>query len=89
MDCFVAVDSGLLHIAGALEKKLIPLFGPFNPDYRCRYFKNCHVLCGNTCENFCFSHADYCNKLKQKEINPPCLKNIKPEQVERKIREIC
>jgi len=90
MDCVVTVDTGLLHVAGALDKKIVALFGSFNPELRCGYFKDCHVICHNKkiCGKFCFSHKDYCNKIGKERIYPPCLTAIKPEEVERKVREI-
>ena len=90
MDCVVTVDTGLLHVAGALDKNIVALFGSFNPDLRCKYFNNCHVICHNnkTCKSFCFNHRDYCNKTGKERTYPPCSLIIKPEEVERKVREI-
>lgn len=39
-DAVVAPDSGLLHLAGALDKKTIALFGPSSPKSRIGYYKN-------------------------------------------------
>jgi len=102
MDLVVTVDTGVLHVAGALQRPILTLFGSFNPDLRVRYYKNCEVICKNPeiCGKFCFSHGDYCehvfNKLTSSQktvkanwqgVYPPCLTSIKPEEVAKKIYE--
>jgi ADP-heptose:LPS heptosyltransferase len=68
-------DSSVLHIAGALDKKILTLFGPINPRARTSYFKDCTVISGGeTIGCFpCFFNA--CNNAFT------CWKNIKPELV--------
>jgi ADP-heptose:LPS heptosyltransferase len=43
-DGFVALDSGLLHIAGALQKKTVALFGSIKPESRISYYPNAHGI---------------------------------------------
>ncbi len=39
-DAIIAPDSGLLHIAGALDKKIVGVFGSTPPDSRLKYYRN-------------------------------------------------
>ena len=89
MDLMICTDTGLLHVAGALDRKVIALFGPFNPDYRCRYIKDCAILCHTeeVCGGFCFNHADKCNKFNIEKDHPPCM-DIKPEEVFQTVKEM-
>lgn len=104
MDLCVTVDTGVLHVAGALGKPIIALFGSFNPDLRVRYYKNCEVVCKNPriCGKFCFSHGDQCEytykrlatqqrlvKSNWQAIYPPCLTAIKPEEIAKRVKERC
>ena len=102
LDLLVTVDTGVLHVAGALNVPTLALFGSFNPDLRCRYYKNCEVICHNkeSCGQFCFNHSDYCQHIKNRltvneravktnwcGVYPPCLTAIKPEEVVKKVYE--
>lgn len=40
-DLVVCHDSGMLHLAGALEKKIVSIFGSTHPKSRINWFKNC------------------------------------------------
>jgi len=73
-DIMVCCDTGPLHVAGALNKPIVTLFGPFNPDFRVKYYNNVTVLCKTSefCE-FCFSHMDKCKYLNQSRVYPPCM----------------
>jgi ADP-heptose:LPS heptosyltransferase len=50
-DLFIAPDSGLLHIAGALRIPSVGLYGPFPADLRIRY----------TPKNICVEAKSYCS----------------------------
>lgn len=91
MDLVITVDTGILHIAGAFDKKIIALFGAFDAKLRCGYFKNCNViqLTEQVCPKPCFSHRDYCKVIKKDLTHPPCMKKITVDIVKEKIREIC
>lgn len=43
-DLIVCPDSGVLHLAGLLNKPTVALFGPILPDYRIRYYPKCRAL---------------------------------------------
>jgi ADP-heptose:LPS heptosyltransferase len=43
--CFVAPDSGLLHLAGALNVNLVGVFGSIEPDSRINYYQNAKSVC--------------------------------------------
>jgi len=43
-DLVVCPDSGILHLAGALKRPTVALFGPILPDFRTRYYSRCEVL---------------------------------------------
>lgn len=43
-DVMVCPDSSLLHIAGALQKKTIAIFGPIPPESRVNYYNNTTAL---------------------------------------------
>lgn len=50
-DLFVGPDSGPLHIAGALEKEIVSIFGSTHPDARINYYDGAvAVTCGLPCE---------------------------------------
>jgi len=87
-DAIVAADTGFLHVAGALNIPTIALFGPFNPDYRCRYYPKCKVICHTekVC-NFCYSHPDECRLMGLKAVHPPCMAQ-EPFEVYKVLKEI-
>jgi ADP-heptose:LPS heptosyltransferase len=90
VDLMICPDSGLLHIAGALEKRIVGLFGSTDPKARINYYNNAIVIENNSlqCLHCWYSPCDYktaCMKsitidevynaaLKQLEI-PECRKN--------------
>lgn len=43
-DLIVSPDTGTLHLGGALNKKMVGLFGPTHPASRTTYYKNCTNL---------------------------------------------
>ncbi len=44
IDVVVCPDSALLHLAGALNKKIVTIFGPIPPQSRINYYANATVL---------------------------------------------
>lgn len=44
MDYVITIDTGFLHIAGALEKRTFALMQFFDPAWRCGTYKNCTAL---------------------------------------------
>lgn len=89
MDLVISADTGILHMAGALDKKIIALFGSFKPELRTKYFKDCHTICHTeeVCGSFCFNHTDECKKLGRKRVYPPCME-MTPKEVFNKVKEI-
>lgn len=74
----VSPDSFLIQAAGAMEKPLIGLYGPFPSEVRMKYFKNAigmeaKVICAP-----CFKH-DYRHCIKG--FPSPCFSLINPEDV--------
>lgn len=73
-DIIVAPDSSILHIAGALYKKTIGIFGPTAPESRINYYPNTTgIVAGLPC-GFCWYSPSCGNKLT-------CLHEIAPESV--------
>lgn len=48
MDYIVTIDTGFLHVAGALGKKTFALMNFFDPSWRCGTYKNCTSLTPRT-----------------------------------------
>jgi len=59
-DLFVGPDSGPLHIAGALEKHIVALFGPTDPAARINHYKNAIAPTANLgCQHCWYAHCPY------------------------------
>jgi ADP-heptose:LPS heptosyltransferase len=79
-DVMVAPDSALLHIAGALQKKIVGIFGPIPPESRINHYSNATALvAGMPCQH-CWYRPTCGN-------NQTCLSNIKPKEVLKAIIE--
>jgi ADP-heptose:LPS heptosyltransferase len=79
---FVGPDSGLLHLAGALKKKGLALFGSIPPQARINYYQGISALTVNpklSCQ--------YCI-YKPCSINFKCMSDIRPEHLVNKIQEL-
>jgi ADP-heptose:LPS heptosyltransferase len=86
MDCCevtVCPDSGMLHLAGALQKKIIAIFGPVPPESRCNYYSNCTVLLKKLPCQFCW-YSPRCTKSQGNKF--ACLTGVTPEDVKVAIR---
>ncbi len=78
IDAVVAVDTGLAHLAAALDKPTIALYGPTSPGLTGTYGKNQkHLQADYQCAP-CFKKK--CNKTKN-NINPECYTDVTPERV--------
>jgi heptosyltransferase-1 len=78
---FVSVESGIGHLAAALDIPGIMLHGPTDPGYSGILGKACqHITSGIYCSP-CFKRD--CPRLQNKHEVPPCQKEIKPQQVYR------
>jgi ADP-heptose:LPS heptosyltransferase len=82
VDLVITPDTGPLHMAGALNKKIITFFNSFPPMVRTAYYKNC----------FAFSAADRCPKKLYPcgygRCTAPCLRSITPYQFLNKVKEM-
>lgn len=78
-DLLVFPDSGLLHIAGALEKNMIGLFGSNHPESRLKYYKNSEGIWLNYPCSPCW--YDKC------ESNFKCMSDISVNSVMSKVTE--
>lgn len=62
-ECFVTMDSGLLHLAGTTEAEIIQLGSSINPEYRAPYRKGSqdykYRYIKGSCDLFCASNLKY------------------------------
>jgi ADP-heptose:LPS heptosyltransferase len=85
-DVVVAPDSSILHLAGALEKKIVTIFGPIPPQSRVNHYSNASVvLAKQRCPHFPCWYSPRCIRSSSKEAHLSCLTTITAEQVEEAI----
>ena len=77
-DLVIAHDSGMLHLAGALDKKIVSIFGSTHPVSRINWFKNCvavwqkNLACAPCWYKPCNNHF-YCMKaLDVEDVKKAC-----------------
>ncbi len=82
----VAVDTGLAHLAAALDKPVVAIYGPTSPGLTGTYGKHqCHLQASLDCAP-CFrkncdrSHQRYYEKSRE-QIQPECFFEIAPQNV--------
>lgn len=76
---FVSVESGIGHLAAALDVPGVMLHGPTDPGYSGILGKSCqHITSGIYCSP-CFRRD--CPRIKTKQEVPPCQQQIAPQQV--------
>lgn len=80
MDLIIAPDTGVIHIAGALKKKAIGLFGPIDPDTRIAYYKTVVAL-GPYEEMQCIPCHDIPGACDCGKPGAPCMRLITPERI--------
>ena len=81
-DAIIGPDTSGLHIAGALNKPMVGLFGPIPSDLRICYFKNAIGIDGKTLCHPCFIHGNNpCRYSVSKEKYSPCMQLIDPDTV--------
>ena len=89
----IAVDSAFTHLAGALDKPTVGLYGPFSGDLRVRYQKTVDYV--ETKESGCPQYKCYyhhneilrCNSITSGE-QPLCLEEISSEDVINKFSKL-
>ena len=92
-DLVVCVDSGILHLAAALEKKTIALFGTIKPLNRILYYENCDELypAGEMdcvpCNDALYIRkcSEVCLDLHQRRQPALCMWRLTPERVYTKV----
>ena len=89
LDLVITLDSACLHIAAALGKKTIALFGAIPSELRAKYYKDCHVIqkipCGESCYDL--QKGNWVGRCSY--FGPGlCLLNIQVEDVFQKVREL-
>lgn len=76
MDLMVAPDSGLMHIAGALNKRIVSIWAGTDPNARINYYPNAVAIAKNNYTCFpCWYHASACNN------SYACMKSITVDEV--------
>lgn len=87
-DLVICPDSSLLHLAGALNKKTVTVFGPIPPDSRVNYYPNCTAVYRKLPCSFCF-YTPKCSSSNNTKLE--CLTKLMPETVleavEKKMKE--
>ncbi|BDU51122.1 glycosyltransferase family 9 protein [Haliovirga abyssi] len=86
LDLLISVDTMAVHIANALNKKLIALYGPTNGNIWGPFHKNSVIIQGKY--NNCYGLE--LSKCKYKETNScgKCMDNITVEEVYKKVEEL-
>jgi ADP-heptose:LPS heptosyltransferase len=80
-DFLIGPDSSGLHIAGALGKPMIGIFGPILSDLRLRYFKNTiGIDCETNCSP-CFLHMDRPCRNADNNGYSPCMNLATPKLI--------
>jgi ADP-heptose:LPS heptosyltransferase len=76
-DVVVCPDSSMLHLAGALNKKIVTIFGPIPPESRINHYTNASAICLRL---LCFPcwYNPICSRGDDRLT---CLTSITPEQV--------
>jgi len=77
-DIIISPDTFMVQVAGALDKPLIGLYGPFPSEVRMKYFKNAIGIEPSVVCSPCFKH-DFRACIKGHPS--PCFTQVKPEDV--------
>jgi 2-polyprenyl-3-methyl-5-hydroxy-6-metoxy-1,4-benzoquinol methylase len=80
-DLLICPDSGLSHVAGALETPFLALFGPIHSDLRLRYMPSANVIQSDVKCGPCFTHGFHETFCPLGGPNAPCMWNITPDEV--------
>lgn len=89
----VSPDSAMIHIAGAMDKQCIGLFGAVDPELRIAHYKTIHPIVGSAkCCRQDNKHI-FCNDWQKKSCAersrvPECMWGISSNQVIKKVKEV-
>jgi ADP-heptose:LPS heptosyltransferase len=82
----LSCDSALMHIAGAMDKDAVALFGAVDPKLRIAHYKTVHPIVGKA---KCVPCNDWQKaSCKHKKHHPECMWSIMPKQVLEKLEEV-
>ena len=81
-DGLITVDTGWLHIAAALKKKIVALFGPIDYRARCKRYQNTKVIIADKKKCIpCWRNSIIKCKLSNTLENSKCLEEISPKLI--------
>jgi ADP-heptose:LPS heptosyltransferase len=93
-DAVVSTDSAACHLAEALGKPSLTIFGPIRDDLRLRYYNRAYAIraeySGKTCRSPCgLSKSDNgCTESRlQRSPYSPCLLSISEERIYQRFKE--
>lgn len=96
--CVIGPDSGLIHIAGALNIPLIGLYGPFHSSLRISTYKNsigidsmsnCRYAKKSKLQS-CFQHGggSCTSAIKNDVLYSPCMELIRPDMIVKELKTL-
>lgn len=86
-DFIISPDTASLHIAGALGKPMVGLFGPIKSDLRISNFKNAIGMDANTICSPCFKHGNTPCRNALENGDSPCMYILRPEKIVETVRD--
>jgi len=82
-DVIVCPDSAVLHLAGALQKKIVTIFGPIPPASRINYYVNATAVVKNLPCQYCWYSPKCTRSSDSNKLD--CLTTIMPPDVKEAI----
>ena len=76
-DIILTPDTAILHLAAALEKNIVTLFGPIDPQARCKGYKNARILTARMDCMPCWRNSEIaCKKTGSHKGHSKCMEKI-------------
>ena len=93
LDCVITADTGVLHVAGALDKPTIAIMGHIPAEWRCSTYKNCYPLVPDKTKVPCYPCSDRQwvapeDRMCTQKEEGYCLRTITPDVILDKFKEI-